>query len=320
MNAGAGDMSDEDEWFQLRLAFLRERVVHNGGDKDYAALVKQLMLGQKTYGNAEYLTEAAAELEQARTKYPNPIAVWEYSALFDSLNGTEQDFNRSLGGFPGLDPDSSIIRALHRITPADTAEWDQQAMDTARQLLENSGSADPAVSAAAIAGLQDWARTYPKSSTYAINLSLGLVSAGRVEEARSTALSAAGIEDGSFEDAYISALCSLRPATPKEHGGSSPSAGPGPIPGSSAPLPGSTRKPPASRQWTILYRVRADERVGGHPLHRVRRSGSDPAEVSTSLRALAEEAAHTRPATARLARLPRRPRRRAGRASGVGAA
>ena len=202
VNAGAGDMSDEDEWFQLRLAFLRERVVHNGGDKDYAALVKQLMLGQKTYGNAEYLTEAAAELEQARTKYPNSIAVWEYSALFDSLSGTEQDFNRSLGVLSRLDPDSSIIRALDRITPADTAEWDQQAMETAGQLLENSGSADPAVSAAAIAGLQDWARTYPKSSTYAINLSLGLVSAGRVEEARSTALSAAGIEDGSFEDAY----------------------------------------------------------------------------------------------------------------------
>jgi tetratricopeptide (TPR) repeat protein len=195
-------MSDEDEWFQLRLAFLRERVMHNGADKDYAALVRQLMEGQRTYGKAEYLTEAAAELEQARTKYPNSIAVWEYSALFDSQNGTEQDFNRSLGVLSRLDPDSSVIRALDRITPEETAEWGQQAMETARQLLENAGSADPAVSAAAIAGLQDWARAYPQSSTYAINLSLGLVSAGRAEEARSTALSAAGIEDGSFEDAY----------------------------------------------------------------------------------------------------------------------
>jgi tetratricopeptide (TPR) repeat protein len=195
-------MSDEDEWFGLRLAFLRERVVHNGAASDYVALVRQLMEGQKTYGNAEYLTEAAAELEQARTKYPNSVAVWEHSALFDSQYGTEQDFNRSLGVLSRLDPDSSIIRALDRMTPADIEQWNQQAMETSRQLLENAGSADPAVSAAAIAGLQDWARSYPQNSTHVINLSLGLVSAGRADEARSLALSAAEIEDGSFEDAY----------------------------------------------------------------------------------------------------------------------
>lgn len=195
-------MNDEDEWFQLRLAFLRERVVHNGADKDYVTLVRQLLNAQQIYGNAEYLTEAAVNLERARAKYPNSVAVWEHAVLFDSHYGTEEDLNRSLGVLSRLDPDSSIIHALGRMTPEDVAAWNQQSSEARRQLLENAGSADPAVSAVAIAGLQNWARSYPQNSTHVINLSLGLVSAGRAGEARSTALSAAEIEDGSFEDAY----------------------------------------------------------------------------------------------------------------------
>jgi tetratricopeptide (TPR) repeat protein len=195
-------MGDEDDWFRLRLAFLRERAVHNGADKDYVALVRQLIEGQRLYGNAEYLTEAAAKLEQARAKYPNSIAVWEHTVLFDAHYGTEEDLNRSLGVLSRLDPDSSIIRDLGRMTPEGVAKWNQQSSETRLQLLENAGSPDPAVSAAAIAGLQNWARSFPQNSTHVINLSLGLVSAGRAEEARGTALSAAEIEDGSFEDAY----------------------------------------------------------------------------------------------------------------------
>jgi tetratricopeptide (TPR) repeat protein len=192
-------VDDKDEWTRLRLDFLRERVAGNGSAADYVEMTRELFRGYKSSGNSEYLAEAAALLEQARSKFPRSVPVWEHSVLYNLHYGTEQDIARSLSALSRLDPASPVIHAVNR--PTDRVAWHEKAMDTAQQLLEDASSGDAAATAAAIAGLQEWARAYPRNSTYVINLSIGLMLAGRAEEARQVALSAAKIEDGSFADA-----------------------------------------------------------------------------------------------------------------------
>jgi tetratricopeptide (TPR) repeat protein len=197
-----GAVTDDGDWFRLRLDFLRERAALDAAEADYVALVRQLLAGYSASGDAGYLTEAAANLEKARGSYPNSVPVWEHSVLYDGHYGTGEDFSRSLDVLARLAPHSPVIRAVEQVTDDDATEWAEQAVATSGQLLRDAGSPDHDVSAAAIAGLREWARSYPRNSTYAINLSLGLLSAGRAEEANRTAASAAQFEDGSFADAY----------------------------------------------------------------------------------------------------------------------
>lgn len=201
-----GQLADpEMTWAKVRREFLRERVEQRGSAEDHVALGRAcLQLHGMGIRNA--VDEAMETLDRAAVRHPRSVTVWEHVVYLATMLNRPDRQAQALSVLEHLDPGSPVLGLASDTSEEGRDDWASQARETQRLLMDLAQRGDEAQVEEALAELERWTRFAPSNSTYAINLALALMSAGRHERACGAAREAWAVEDGSFADAYNVAL------------------------------------------------------------------------------------------------------------------
>jgi hypothetical protein len=189
----AGEDLSESTWLHVRTAYWEECVDVDGAEGDYVGL-SQALLQAYGAGETEALERSLALLGIATRRHPRAVVVWEHLAAVASMAGRTSEVDEALAVIERLDPSSVVLSIADDIGAGQ--------VESQPNPLTLVSSKDETVRIAALQELHRRAQRAPENSTEVVNYALGLMAAGRKDDARETALAAKQIEDGTFADAY----------------------------------------------------------------------------------------------------------------------